>query len=49
MPAVALSSIMLPLFIRLVRAEMLEVLSSEYVKFARAKGLSDGRFISSTR
>jgi len=40
MPAVALSSIMLPLFIRLVRAEMLEELSSEYVKFARAKGLS---------
>lgn len=40
MPAIALSSIMLPLFIRLVRAEMLEVLSSEYVKFARAKGLS---------
>lgn len=40
MPAVALSSIMLPLFIRLVRAEMLEELNSEYVKFARAKGLS---------
>jgi peptide/nickel transport system permease protein len=39
MPSIALSSIMLPLFIRLVRAEMLEVLSSEYVKFARAKGL----------
>ena len=39
MPAIALSSIMVPLFIRLVRAEMLEVLSSEYVKFARAKGL----------
>ena len=39
MPAIALSSIMLPLFIRLVRAEMLEVLSTEYVKFARAKGL----------
>jgi peptide/nickel transport system permease protein len=39
LPAIALSSIMLPLFIRLVRAEMLEVLSSEYVKFARAKGL----------
>ena len=30
---------MLPLFIRLVRAEMLEVLSSEYVKFAKSKGL----------
>ena len=43
MPAIALSSIMLPLFIRLVRAEMLEVLSSEYVKFARAKGLSAGK------
>ena len=42
MPAVALSSIMLPLFIRLVRAEMLEVHNSEYVKFARAKCLSDG-------
>jgi peptide/nickel transport system permease protein len=42
MPAIALSSIMLPLFIRLVRAEMLEVLSSEYVKFARAKGLGPG-------
>jgi len=42
MPAIALSSIMLPLFIRLVRAEMLEVLSSEYVKFARAKGLGSG-------
>ena len=42
LPAIALSSIMLPLFIRLVRAEMLEVLSSEYVKFARAKGLPPG-------
>ncbi len=30
---------MLPLFIRLVRSEMLEVLSSEYIKFAKAKGL----------
>lgn len=30
---------MLPLFIRLVRSEMLEVLSSEYIKFAQAKGL----------
>ncbi|MGB1360773.1 MAG: ABC transporter permease [Alphaproteobacteria bacterium] len=39
LPAVSLSSIMLPLFIRLIRAEMLEVLSSEYVRFAKAKGL----------
>lgn len=39
LPSVALSSIMLPLFIRLVRSEMLEALSSEYIRFARAKGL----------
>ena len=39
LPSVALSSIMLPLFIRLVRSDMLEVLSAEYVKFAWAKGL----------
>lgn len=39
LPSIALSSIMLPLFIRLVRAEMLEALSAEYVKFAWAKGL----------
>ena len=30
---------MLPLFIRLIRAEMMEVLESEYVRFAWAKGL----------
>lgn len=39
LPSVSLASIMLPLFIRLVRSEMLEVLSSEYIKFAQAKGL----------
>lgn len=43
LPCVALSSIMLPLFIRLIRAEMLEVLESEYVKFAWAKGLPPKR------
>ncbi len=41
MPSVALSSIVLPLFIRLVRAEMLENLHSDYVKFAKAKGLKN--------
>ncbi|WP_325891313.1 ABC transporter permease [Grimontia sp. NTOU-MAR1] len=41
LPSIALSSIMLPLFIRLVRSEMLEALSTEYVKFARAKGLPE--------
>lgn len=41
LPAVALSSIMLPLFIRLVRSEMLEALGTEYVRFAYAKGLKE--------
>ncbi|GAL12866.1 peptide ABC transporter permease component [Vibrio astriarenae] len=40
LPCIALASIMLPLFIRLVRSEMLEVLSSEYIKFGKAKGLA---------
>lgn len=43
LPCFALSSIMLPLFIRLIRAEMMEVLESDYVKFAWAKGLSRRR------
>lgn len=43
LPAISLASIMLPLFIRLIRAEMLEVLQSDYIKFARAKGLSPRR------
>lgn len=40
LPCISLASIMLPLFIRLVRSEMLEALGSEYVKFAMAKGLA---------
>ncbi|TVU69677.1 MULTISPECIES: ABC transporter permease [Cobetia] len=43
LPAISLASIMLPLFIRLIRAEMMEVLQSDYIKFARAKGLGLGR------
>lgn len=39
LPSLALASIMLPLFIRLIRSEMMEVLQSEYVKYARAKGI----------
>lgn len=39
LPAIALSTIMLPLFIRLVRSEMMESLAQEYIRFARAKGL----------
>lgn len=45
LPGVALSSIMLPLFIRLIRAEMKEVLETEYIKFARARGLSENRIL----
>jgi peptide/nickel transport system permease protein len=40
LPSVALSSIMLPLYIRLIRSEMMEVLETEYIKFAWAKGLN---------
>jgi len=43
LPSIALSSIMLPLFIRLIRSEMMEVLETEYVKFAWAKGLHKKR------
>jgi len=43
LPAISLSSIMLPLFIRLIRSEMMEVLESEYIKFAWAKGLKPKR------
>ncbi|MFP4167580.1 MAG: ABC transporter permease [Desulfonatronovibrionaceae bacterium] len=43
LPAISLSSIMLPLFIRLIRSEMMEVLESEYIKFAWAKGLRPRR------
>ena len=39
LPSISLASIMLPLFIRLIRAEMMEVLETEYIKFAWAKGL----------
>ncbi len=39
LPCVSLASITLPLFIRLIRSEMMEVLESEYIKFAWAKGL----------
>ncbi len=43
LPCIALSSIMLPLFIRLIRSEMREILESEYVRFAWAKGLAPRR------
>ncbi|MFP4029997.1 MAG: ABC transporter permease [Desulfococcaceae bacterium] len=45
LPSISLASIMLPLFIRLIRAEMKEVLESEYIKYARAKGLKRNRIL----
>ena len=41
LPALTLSVFQLTVIIRLVRAEMLEVLRTDYVKFARARGLTD--------
>jgi peptide/nickel transport system permease protein len=39
LPSVTLAIFQLTLIMRLVRAEMLEVLRSDYIKFARARGL----------
>ncbi len=41
LPVLTLSFFMLPIFTRLIRSSMLEVLDSEYVKLARIKGLSE--------
>jgi len=41
LPAITLGFFQMTLIIRLVRAEMLEVLRTDYIKFARARGLSD--------
>ena len=41
MPAFTLGMFQLTLIMRLVRSEMLEVLLTDYVKFARARGLSN--------
>jgi peptide/nickel transport system permease protein len=41
LPAVTLAIFQLTLVMRLVRAEMLDVLRTDYIKFARARGLSN--------
>ncbi len=41
LPAITLGLFQMTLIMRLVRAEMLEVLRSDYVKFARARGLGN--------
>lgn len=40
MPAITLAIFQLTLIVRLVRAEMMEVLRTDYIKFARARGLT---------
>jgi peptide/nickel transport system permease protein len=41
LPSITLSLFQMTLIMRLVRAEMLEVLRADYIKFARARGLTD--------
>jgi len=41
LPSITLGLFQLTLILRLVRSEMLEVMRSDYVKFARARGLRD--------
>ncbi|MGE5665194.1 MAG: ABC transporter permease [Betaproteobacteria bacterium] len=41
LPSITLSLFQLTLIMRLVRSEMLEVLRTDYIKFARARGLTD--------
>lgn len=41
LPAITLSLFQLTMILRLVRAEMMEVMQTDYIKFARARGLSE--------
>ena len=41
LPAITLSLFQLTLILRLVRAEMLEVMRTDFIKFARARGLTE--------
>jgi peptide/nickel transport system permease protein len=43
MPVITLAFFQLTLIMRLVRAEMLEVMRTDYIKFARARGISERR------
>lgn len=42
LPAISLSTYQLTLILRLVRTEMLEVMHSDYIRFAKARGLPQG-------
>lgn len=45
LPVITLASIFLALYSRLCRASMLEVLGSDYIRTAKAKGLSDRQIV----
>lgn len=45
LPVITLASIFLALYSRLCRASMMEVLGSDYIRTARAKGLSESQII----
>ncbi len=45
LPAVTLGAWILPINMRLVRSGMLEVLTKDYIRTARAKGLGEGRVL----
>ena len=43
LPAITLSLFQVTMILRLVRAEMLEVMRTDYIKFARARGLNENK------
>jgi peptide/nickel transport system permease protein len=45
LPAVALALIFLAIYLRLMRASMLEVMTLDFVRTARAKGLPEGKVL----
>ena len=45
LPAIALGFVYIALIARITRATMLEVLSQDYIRTARAKGLGEGRVL----
>jgi peptide/nickel transport system permease protein/oligopeptide transport system permease protein len=45
LPAITLSSFSLAIIVRMTRSSLLEVVRSDYVRTARAKGLAEGRVI----
>jgi peptide/nickel transport system permease protein len=45
LPAITLASVSTPLLLRIVRSSMLEVINLDYVRTARAKGVSEGLVI----